>query len=158
MPLPNWPGKLPAQDDAPAVQDPNPTNDPGFVVNTVLHSTIQEARAAGAVEGTMLAAPLAPSKGPIDAPAESMVVVAVKRFKDSPTYKAVRAVILSAVAVVGITFGNAILNVWASGKSVFDEGAIDWKATERVAEIAAGPVLVAGLMALMKKKDNNPVQ
>ena len=136
----------------------NPTGDPAFIVNTVLHSTIQEAVAAGAVEGTMLAAPLAPSKGPIDAPAESMVVVAVKKFKDSPTYKAVRAVILSALAVVGITFGNAILNVWSSNKSVFDSGAIDWRTTERVAEIAAGPILIAGLMALMKKKDNNPVK
>jgi hypothetical protein len=152
MPLPNWPGA------DPATPNPNPTGDPAFVVNTVLHSTIQEAKAAGAVEGTMLAAPLAPSTGPINAPAESMVVVAVKKFKDSPTYKAIRAVVLSAVAVVGITFGNAILNVWSSGKSVFDAGAIDWRATERVAEIAAGPVLIAGLMALMKKKDNNPVQ
>lgn len=154
--LPNWPGTIP--DPTPPVVNQNPTKDPNMPVDIPLHSTIQEARAAGAVEGTILSAPLAPSKGPIDGKAESLVVVTVKNFKDSPTYKAIRAVVLSAVAIVGITFGNAILNVWASGKSVFDANAIDWRATERIAEIAAGPVLVAGLMGLMKYKDNNPVK
>jgi hypothetical protein len=128
------------------------------IINTPLHKTIQDAKADGAEEGTILAAPLAPAQGPITGPPESLVVVTVKSFWNTPTWKAVRAVILSAVAVVCITFGNAILNVWSSGKSVFDAGAIDWKATERVAELAAGPILVAGLMGLMKRKDNNPVQ
>jgi hypothetical protein len=154
MPLPNWPGKLP--DDAPAIQNPNPTGDPAFVVNTVLHSTIQEARAAGAVEGTMLAAPLAPSKGPIDAPPESMVVVTVKNFFDTPTWKAIRTVLQATGAALFIAFASAILPVWAAGKSIFDAGAVDWRVVELTCEIAAGPVLMSGLMALLKKKDNNP--
>jgi hypothetical protein len=121
-------------------------------------ATIQEARENGAVEGTVLAAPLAPSKGPIDAPAESLVVVTVKKFWDSKTAKAIKAVLIAAFASVVIVFGSTCLTVWSSGKSIFDAGAIDWRNTERACEIAGGGVIVAGVMAWARKRDNNPVQ
>jgi hypothetical protein len=152
MNYPNWPSEV----SMPDTNTPKTTQQPDVSVSAPQPSTIQEAKAAGAVEGTLLVAPLAPSKGPIEGPAESMVVVTVKNFFDTPTWKAVRTVFQAAGLVMFLTFGNALLNVWTAGKSVFDKGAVDWRATERVAEIATGPVLVAGLMALMKRKDNNP--
>lgn len=140
------PGKF--GENMPLIQNPPPSQP----------ATIQEARAAGAVPGTILAAPLAPSKGPIDAPAESLVVVTVKRFWDSKTAKAIKAVLLAAFASVVIVFGSTCLTVWSAGKSLFDKGAVDWRNTERAAEIAGGGVIVAGIMAWARKIDNNPVQ
>lgn len=158
---PNWPGGNPFEPPKPPASTPihfvfSPAPVASSVAPVAQPATIQEAKAAGAVEGTMLKAPLAPSKGPIEGPAESLVVVTVKNFFDTPTWKAVRTLFQAAGFVMLLTFGNALLNVWTANKSVFDAGAIDWKATERVAEITAGPVLVGGLMMLMKKKDNNP--
>lgn len=121
-------------------------------------ATIQDAIAGGATEGTLLTAPLAPAKGPIDAPAESLVVVTVKKFWDSKTARAIKGVLLAAFAAVVITFGTTCLTTWAGGKSIFDKGAVDWRNTERAAEIAGGGVLVAGVMAWARKIDNNPVQ
>ncbi len=120
--------------------------------------TIQEARANGAIVGTILAAPLAAAKGPIDAPAESLVVVTVKKFWDSPTAKAIKGVLVAAFAAVVLVFGSTCLTTWAAQKSIFDKGAIDWRNTERAAEIAGGGVIVAGIMAWARKVDNNPVQ
>jgi hypothetical protein len=156
MPLPNWPVADPVIQPCSPIVNQNPTKDPNIVVSIPLHSTIQAAVAAGAVEGTILSAPLAPSTGPINAPAESMVVVTVKNFFETPTWRAIRTALQGAGLVMFLVFGNALLNVWTANKSIFDKGAIDWRATERAAEITSGPVLVLGLMALMKKKDNNP--
>lgn len=151
---PNWPVPVP---ETPNLSTPKATQQPDApCVTAPVLGSIQEAKASGAVEGTLLVAPLAPSKGPIEGPAESLVVVTVKNFFDTPTWKAVRTVFQGAGFIMLLTFGNALLNVWTSDKSIFDKGAIDWRATERVAEITAGPVLVGGLMMLMKKKDNNP--
>src|ERR1035437_1667680 len=149
---PNWPTSVPMPD----TNTPKTTQQPDAPCATPQPSTIQEAKAAGAVEGTFLIAPLAPASGPIKGEAESLVTLTVKNFFDTPTWKAVRTVFQAAGLVMFLTFGNALLNVWTSGKSVFDKGAIDWRATERVAEIATGPVLVGGLMMLMKRRDNNP--
>lgn len=140
------PGKFGA--DMPLIQNSVPP----------LPTTIQEARATGAVEGTMLTAPLAPAKGPIDMPAESLVVVTVKKFWDSKTAKAIKGVLAAAFAAVLIVFGTTCLNVWAAQKSILDPGAVDWRNTERAAEIAGGGVLVAAVMAWARKIDNNPVQ
>jgi hypothetical protein len=120
--------------------------------------TIKEARSQGAEEGTILEAPLAPAKGPIDQPAESLVVVTVKNFFDTPTWKAIRTVLQATGAAIFVAFASALLPVWAAGKSVFTVGAVDWRVVELTCEIAAGPILMSGLMALMKKKDNNPTQ
>lgn len=120
--------------------------------------TIQEARADGAVVGTMLSAPLVAAKGPIDLPAESLVVVTVKKFWDSKTAQAIKGVLVACVAAVVIVFGTTCLNVWASQKSLFDKGAVDWRNTERAAEIAGGGVLVAAVLGWARKIDNNPVQ
>lgn len=136
--LPNWPGKLP---------------DPSC---PVVHDTIQDARAAGAVAGTMLNAPLAPAKGPIDGAAESLVVVTVKNFFDTPTWKAIRTVLQATGAALFVAFASAILPVWAAGKSIFTPGAVDWRVVELTCEIATGPVLMSGLMAILKRRDNNP--
>lgn len=56
-------------------------------------ATIQDARAAGAMPGTVLGAPLAPPTGPIDAAPESLVVVTVKDWLKSPTVRAGLAMI-----------------------------------------------------------------
>lgn len=140
------PGKFGA--DMPLIQNQVPP----------LPTTIQEALATGAKEGTLLTAPLVPAKGPIDLPAESLVVVTVKKFWDSKTAKAIKGVLLAAFAAVVIVFGSTCLTVWSSGKSIFDAGAVDWRNTERAAEIAGGGVLVAAVMAWARKIDNNPVQ
>ena len=156
--LPNWPWKQADVEPVapgPAIVNQNPEKDPKVAIDIPLHATIQEAKAAGAVEGSILSAPLAPAHGPIQGEPESLVVVTLKNFFETPTWKAVRTVFQAAGLAVFVTFAASLMNVWSAGKSVFDAGAIDWRATERVAELAAGPVLVAGLMALMKKKDNN---
>lgn len=123
-----------------------------------LPTTIQEARATGAVPGTMLSAPLVAAKGPIDLPAESLVVVTVKKFWDSPTAKAIKGVLVAAFAAVVLVFGSTCLTTWAAQKSIFDKGAIDWRNTERACEIAGGGVIVAAVMGWARKRDNNPVR
>lgn len=120
--------------------------------------TIQEARAAGAVPGTMLSAPLAAAKGPIDLPAESLVVVTVKKFWDSPTAKAIKGVLITAVAAVSLALGATFLTTWSNGRSIFEKGAVDWRKTEIACEVAGGGVIVAALMGWARKRDNNPVQ
>jgi hypothetical protein len=121
-------------------------------------ATIQAARASGATAGTLLAAPLAPATGPIAGVPESMVVVTVKSFWQSPTWTAIKAVLASAAAIVVITLGGAFTAVWAKSQSIFTPGAIDWRATEIACEISGGGVLVAGVMAWARKYDNNAVK
>jgi hypothetical protein len=134
-----------------------------------VYATIQEAKAAGAVpmktlddgtttKGTMLSAPLAPPTGPIGAPAESLVVVTVKKFWQSKTAQAIKGVLVTAAAAVLLVFCSQLLTVWSSGKSVLDKGAIDWRSTERAGEIAGGGIIVAAVMAWARKHDNNAVQ
>lgn len=120
--------------------------------------TIQEARAAGAVTGTVLSAPLAPAKGPIDAPAESLVVVTVKKFTDSLAWKAIKGVLVTAAAAISLALGATFLTTWSNGHSIFEKGAVDWRKTEVACEVAGGGVLVAALMGWARKRDNNPVQ
>lgn len=144
------------------------------------HTTIQNARNAGAVEGTMLVAPLAPASGPITVnvadvipaktttapdgtktttPAqEPMVVVAVKAFWQSPTIKAARNVIgLAVTAVLGV-FATTVMGVWTSGHSIFTKGAVNWRATEIAAEIAGGLIVGSAVLAWVRRSDNNPIQ
>ena len=169
-PYPNWPGSRPEEPVEPAVPvqvvvAPPAPPAPVPVASVIAQpATIQEAikplaqGGAGATVGTLLTAPLAPSKGPIDAPAESLVVVTVKNFFETKTWKAIRAVLLSAVALVVITLGTTFIGVWGKGQSVFAPGAIDWRATEIACEISAGGCIVAAVMAWAKKIDNNPSQ
>jgi hypothetical protein len=157
---PNWPKKVSYDEGLVKIAKQVVVTEP-VKISTPLNivsqpTTIQEAKANGAVEGTILAAPLAPSSGTIQGEAESLVTVTLKNFFDTPTWKAVKKVFQAAGLIMFLTFGNALLNVWTADKSIFDKGAIDWRATEKVAELAAGPVLMGGLMMLMKKKDNNP--
>lgn len=120
--------------------------------------SIASAKADGAVAGTVLSAPLAPATGPIEGEAESLVVVTVKNFFDSKTWKAIRAVLVSATALVALALMDTFVGVWTSGKSVFDTGAIDWRMTERACEIAAGLYIGSVVMAWARKYDNNAVK
>lgn len=141
---------------------------------TAAPTTIQEARASGAVEGTMLSAPLAPATGPITVgvapvvpattetlpngtilitPAqEPLVVVAVKRLWDSPTIQALRNAVLTAcglaVAVVALQIITANGDLWA----------INWQTTQKAAIAAAAFSLASGYAAIWKRKDNNAIQ
>ncbi len=134
-------------------------------------TTIQEARADGAQPGTMISAPLAPATGPIVVGVpqvvradtgrlaqEPMVVVTVKAFWDSPTIKAARAIIFSAILAVLAVLFTTFAGVWTSGHSIFEPGVINWRATEVASEIAAGTILATAFFAYLKRRDNNPVQ
>lgn len=169
---PNWPGGDPSEPPKPPVSTPihfvfSPASAPPSATASsavAQPSTIQEAikplaqGGAGATVGTLLIAPLAPSKGPIDAPAESLVVVTVKSFFQTKTWKAIRTVLMSVVAVISITIGVAFMGVWAKKQSVFDKGAVDWRATEIACEASGGGLIVTAVMAWAKKVDNNPSQ
>ena len=119
-------------------------------------ATIQAALAGGAEPGTMLSAPLAPAKGPIDAKAESLVTVTVKNFFDTPTWKAIRTVLQSALGLVLLSIGGTFMATWSAGKSIFDAGAVNWRAVEIACEISGGGAIVTAVMAWAKKTDNNP--
>ena len=121
-------------------------------------ATIQDAKAAGAVTGTMLAAPLAPAAGPINAPAESLVVVTVKNFFDTPTWKAMRTVLQAAGGAVILVLGGTFLSTWAAGKSILEAGAVNWRTLEVACEVAGGGVIVTAVMGWAKVHDNNPAK
>lgn len=158
--FPNWPGNVPPKSVIVVTPElaPKPKPEPEAPVIVALHATIQEAKKAGVVVGDVTAAPLAPQKGPIDAPPESMVVVVVKKFWDSPTIKAARNVMATAVIAVLGVFATACMKVWGAGHSIFEAGQIDWRATEVSAEVAAGLIIGAAILAWKKVKDNNPIQ
>ena len=61
------------------------------------------------------------------------------------------------LAVVAVVLGQAAL-AWGDGKSLLDPGAINWRATERLAEIAAGTVIASAFFAWYKTRDNDPVK
>jgi hypothetical protein len=121
-------------------------------------SSIQAARAAGASEGTVLAAPLAPATGPIAGPAESLVVVTVKNFFQTKTWGAIKAVLVTFTAAILIVLCGTFSVVWSHGQSIFAKGAVDWRAVEIACEVSGGGVLVTAVMAWAKKHDNNPAQ
>jgi hypothetical protein len=106
----------------------------------------------------MLAAPLAPAAGPISAPAESLVVVTVKNFFDTPTWKAMRTVLQAAGAAVILVLGATFLTTWGAGKSILEVGAVNWRAVEVACEVAGGGVIVTAVMGWAKIHDNNPAK
>jgi hypothetical protein len=119
-------------------------------------ATIQDALAGGAVPGTMLIAPLAPATGAIDQKAESLAIVTVKNFFDTPTWKAMRTVLQAAGGAVVLVLGGTFLTTWGAGKSIFDAGAVNWHAVEVACEVAGGGVIVTAVMGWAKIHDNNP--
>jgi hypothetical protein len=141
---------------------------------TPQHATIQDARAAGAVEGTMLMAPLAPASGPITVgvadvvpaktekladgstvttPAkEPMVVVVLKTFWTSATVIWLRRLVAGA-------FGGAfviVLEPYAvGGKSWADFTLLSaWPVFSHAFEVA----ILAALFAYWKTRDNNAIK
>ena len=131
-------------------------------MSSVLPTTIQEARADGAVAGTMLAAPLAPASGPIDVPdpvatkgdvvgKEPLVVVTVKAFWESATIKALRN---AAATAIGLALLVIAAQVVSTGGDVWT---INWQTTEKAAIAAAAFSLASGYAAWWKSRDNNPV-
>ena len=158
---PNWPSPVAIPDNPNTPNTPKTTQQPDcptFSVDVPQPATIQQARASGAVEGTNLVAPLAPATGPIQGPAESMVVVTVKSFWDSPTIKTARNVIGAALAAVAGVFATACMGVWVKGQSILAAGALNWRATEVSAEVAAGLIIASAILAWKKTTDNNPVK
>jgi hypothetical protein len=125
-------------------------------------TTIQEARAGGAVVGTILAAPLAPASGPIDVPKpvattddmigrEPLVVVTVKAFWQSATIKALRNAVLTAL---GIALGIVAAQIIVAQGDIWE---INWQTTEKAAIAAAAFSLASGYAAWWRAKDNNAV-
>ncbi len=127
-------------------QTPAPTN-------------IEQAKAQGlAVAGTQLLAPLSPKSGPIPGKSGDLVVGVLKDFWESKTVIAAKRIIVSALlAVVAVILAQCGL-AWTAGKSLLDPGAIDWRLTERLAEIAAGGIISSAFFAWYKKRDNDPVK
>jgi hypothetical protein len=124
----------------------------------VVYNTIQEAKADGVVTGTPVTAPLAPPTGKIIGAPESLVVVTVKTFWESPTIKWARNIIGAAIiAVVGV-FANTCLGVWLKGGDIFEAGVVDWHATIVAAEAAGGLIIASAILAYKKTADNNPVK
>lgn len=156
MPLPNWPSAPPDSVDQTPVNTGSSQSQ--TFISAPIHNTIQEARESGVEAGTIVAAPLVPATGKIQQPAESVVAVAVKSFWDSPTIKWARNIIGTAVLAVLGVFTTACMSVWSKGESIFAPGAIDWHATEVSAEVAAGMIIGAAILAYKKTKDNNPVK
>jgi hypothetical protein len=115
-------------------------------------ATIQDARKAGAEEGTMLAAPLAPAVGAIQGAPESIVVVTVKSFWNSPTIIAIRNAVIGAV-------GLALLGV--AGQVMASNGdlsQINWQTTQKIAIGTVCFSLASAYAAWWKARDNNAVK
>ena len=126
-------------------------------VSVPVHGTIDIAKANGAVEGTMLVAPLVPESGSITAPAGSLVVAPVKTFWNSPSVKAARNIVGAAlVAVIGV-FSTACFNVWTHGQSIFATGAINWSATLVTAQVAAGLIISSAILSYIRTTDHSPI-
>lgn len=94
--------------------------------------------------------------GAIPFAAGTPVTVVAQSRAENPTLKAARKIgwtaLMAMVGVVLAQFGLA----WAKGYSITDKGAVDWRVTERLAEIAGGGVIATAFFAYMKKRDNNP--
>ncbi len=163
----------------PSVKGPDP------LVAAAQPTTIQQARNAGAVEGTPLVAPLAPAIGPITVnvadvvpaktvtapdgtktttPAqEPMVVVAVKAFWSSPTIIKARRIIIGCIATGVIAGGGILATAISAGKNVWE---LPWgQAGTTLLTVALGALIAAmtaalttGYFALQKVSDNNPIQ
>lgn len=148
-------------------------------------TTIQEARAAGAVAGTPLVAPLAPAIGPITVnvadvipaktvtlpdgtkvttPAqEPMVVVALKTLWSSPTIIKARRIIIGCTATGMIAGGGILATAIGAGKNVWE---LPWgQAGTTLLTVALGALIAAvtaalttGYFAIQKVNDNNPIQ
>lgn len=125
-------------------------------------TTIQAALAGGAVPGTILAAPLAPSSGPIPGPEpvagtkdtpgrQQLVVVAVQSFWQSKTVKALRN-------AVGYAIGLALLvvavQIVSAGGDLWD---VNWQTTQKAAIAAGAFSLASAYAAYWKNRDNNPI-
>lgn len=143
-PLPNWPKNGPRPVDPVVPPPPAP-------VAPVL-SSIQDAKAAGAVEGTILSAPLAPASGPVNGKPESLVVVTLKTFWQSATIKALKNAVLTAI---GLAFGVVATQIVVAGGAVSN---IDWNVTLNAAIAAAAFSIASAYAAWWKKHDNNVVQ
>ena len=127
-------------------------------------TTIQDAKADGAVSGTLLMAPLAPATGPITvgvaepvragggrAAQEPMVVVVVKSFWDSPTIKGLRNAVATAVS---LAVGIIVVQIMAVNGDITQ---INWHTTQKAAIGAAAFSLASAYAAWLKRNDNNPV-
>src|SRR6185436_7020642 len=100
--------------------------------------------------GEPKSAPMAPSSGPIEAPAGAVVTVVVQRFWESATIRAYRNVVVGAIGAFGLYVAGQIITAGGAG--------VDWHATLR-AGLNAGLVSAAmAYSAYVKKNDNNPVK
>jgi hypothetical protein len=164
--------------DAAPVASPAPAGPGPQDVVTIQPHTIQAAVAAGVKPGDVIAAPLAPKTGPITVVAapvaastvtladgsvvtmparEPLVVVTVREFWTSQTGQAIRKILISIGAALALVLGGTFTATWTSGKSIFEAGAVNWKALEIACEIAAGGILVTAIMAWARKHDNSVV-
>lgn len=117
-------------------------------------TTIEEAKAAGiaVAPGVALVAPLSPKSGPIAGEAGTFVVTVVKAFWDSPTIKAIRAAVLTALGLALLVFATQIISSNGNLSNV------NWDTTEKAAIAAAAFSLASAYAAWWKRKDNDPVK
>lgn len=117
-------------------------------------ATIDEARDQGlAVTGTSIAAPLAPKKGPIpNTESGHLVVTVVKDFWESPTIKAIRNAVITAVGLAVLVVAVQVVAVQG------DLSQVNWQTTQKAAIAAAAFSLASGYAAWWKKRDNDPIK
>lgn len=118
----------------------------------VVYATIQDARKAGAETGTMLSAPLAPASGTITGAPESLVVVTVKSFWNSPTIIALRNAVVAAVGLAVFGFAGQVMA--ANG----DLAQINWETTQKIAIGTVAFSLASAYAAWWRGRDNNATQ
>lgn len=122
-------------------------------------TTIDEAKAAhltatgeALTPGTLLLAPLATKRGPLAGEAGSLVVTVVKDFWDSPTIKALRAAVGTALGLSLLAVSGQVMA--ASG----DLAAVNWQTTQKIAIAAGAFSLASAYAAWWKRRDNDPVK
>ena len=94
-------------------------------------------------------AAIAPAAGPIDVPADTPVVTVVRAFWDSPTIRAIRAMVIAAFSAASLA---ALYLVWTAGNIK----KVDWSAVAFAFENAFVIGLAGLLFAWLKTRDNNP--
>jgi hypothetical protein len=102
--------------------------------------------------GTQITAPLAPKSGPVPGKSGDFVVGVLKDFWESPTIKALRNAVVTAVGLGVLAVVGQVLA--ANG----DLWAVNWQTTQKIAIAATAFSLASAYAAWWKRKDNDPIK
>lgn len=116
-------------------------------------TSIEEAKALGPVTaGQLVVAPLTPINGPIDGKPGDFVAGVLKGFWESPTIKALRNAVATAV---GLGIGVVTTQIIVAQGNLWD---VNWQVTQKAAIAVVAFSLATAYAAWWKKHDNDPVQ